>query len=320
MLIDLLAVVGGLVLLTFGADRFVEGAVALARNMGVSTLIIGLTIIGFATSAPEMLVAALSSWSDSPGLAVGNAIGSNITNIALVLGVTALIAPLAVESCILRREYPIMLFSMLLVLVLLWDGELSQSDGIVMSITMVGVILLLIRLSLNDRGGDPLEQDFKNELPEAMSSGRSVFLLIFGLLLLLAGSQSLVWGASNIARAMGVSDLVIGLTIVAIGTSLPELAASIVGVRKGESDLAIGNVIGSNMFNILAVMAMPALIRPGLVDSDVLARDYPIMMALTVLLLLVSMGFMGSARINRWEGGLLLSSFVAYQYMLFITV
>jgi len=318
MLLSVAAVIAGLIFLVWGAERTVMGASGLARNFGVSPLIIGLTIVGFGTSAPEMLVAGVASSDGNPGLAIGNALGSNITNIALVLGVTAMVTALSVSSNVVRREIPVLLAVSLLAFWLMSDGELSFVDGAVLIIGMFVMIGLVVRMGISAaNAGDPVEAEFSDEIPEGMATGTAVFWALFGIIVLLASSKALVWGAVNIAQAFGVSDLIIGLTIVAIGTSLPELMASVMSALKKEHDMAIGNIIGSNMFNILGVMALPGLIAPGIFDADVLARDFPWMIGLTLALFLVAYGFRGPGKVTRWEGALLLIAYVVYMVILY---
>lgn len=319
MLINILAIAGGFVLLVWGADRFVVGAAATARNLGVSPLIIGLTIVGFGTSAPEMLVSGVAAWQGNPGLAIGNAIGSNITNIALILGATALVKPLEISSQTVRRELPILLLLMFASLFLLVDGRLDFLDGVILLTGLVVMLVWMTRLGLSNRA-DPMEQEFSDEIPADMRMSVSLMWLAVGLVVLLVSSRLLVWGAVEVAVAMGVSDLVIGLTIVALGTSLPELAASVMSALKGEPDIAIGNVIGSNMFNLLAVMGLPGVIHPSDVAPEVLLRDYPAMIGLTLLLFLFAYGFRGQGRINRFEGSFLLVCYIAYQLLIYSTV
>ena len=320
MLWFIAAVVAGLMVLVWSADQFVAGAAGLAR--GISTLIIGLTIVAFGTSAPEMLVSAVAALQGNSGLAIGNAVGSNIANMALVLGVTALIAPLAVHSRTLSREFPLMLLVMVVSWLLLWNGELSRLDGIVLLAGILAVILWTIHLARTSGVEDPLIEELTEEIPEAMPRRRAWWLLLSGLVLLLASSKLLVWGAVGIAQYYGVSDLVIGLTIVAIGTSLPELAASVAAARKNEHDIAVGNVVGSNLFNILAVLGIAGTIGPGAVDPAVLYRDFPLMLALAVALYLMARGFNhnGHGLIKRWAGMVLLLVFLGYQVSLFLMV
>jgi len=316
---NVLIIIAGFVILLWAADRFVMGAAAMARNLGVSPLVIGLTIVGFGTSAPEILISTVSSIQGNPGLAIGNAIGSNITNIALVLGFTALIIPLSVKSETLKREYPIMLAITLGSLVLVMDGNLGRMDGIILITAMFIIIYTVTILGLRSRKTDPIAQEYEEEIPADMKTGKAIFWFVTGLLLLLLGSKLLVNGAINIATALGVSDVIIGLTIVAIGTSLPELAASIMSAYKQEHDIAIGNIIGSNMFNLLAVLGIPGLIQPGPIPEGVLERDFPIMIGLTLLLFAMAYGFKGPGRINRIEGGILFSAFILYQVLIFFT-
>lgn len=319
-----LAILGGFALLVWGADRFVTGAAATARNLGVSPLIIGLTIVAFGTSAPEMLVSAMAAWAGNPGIAVGNALGSNITNIGLVLGITALLTPLAVRSETLRREFPILFAVTTLTLILLLDGELGRLDGVILLGGFGLMVYWLVGLGLRERACDPavqacdpMQEEFAEEIPADMSTGRALFWLGLGLVVLLLSSRLLVWGAVNVAQHYGVSDLIIGLTIVAIGTSLPELAASVAGALKGEHDIAIGNVLGSNMFNLLAVLGLAGLIHPLATPDGVMERDFPVMFGFTVLLFAFAYGFRGRGRINRLEGGLLLAGFIAYLSLLY---
>ncbi len=319
MLLDIAAIIAGVTLLVWGADRFVIGASGIASNLGLPPMIIGLTIVGFGTSAPEILVSGMAAIQGNTGLAIGNSLGSNIANIGLILGVTALIAPLNVRSNTLRREYPLLLAVSLGTLVLMLDGVLGRIDGLILLLGLVGMLYAMVRIGMRSLSGapDPITAEILDELPESMSTGKAVFNFCVGLALLLFSSRILVWGAVNIATAYGVSDLIIGLTIVAFGTSLPELAASIASALKNEHDIAIGNVIGSNMYNLLAVLAVPGLIAPGPFDPLVLTRDMPMMLGLTLALFIISYGFGGNGRINRIEGFLLLVAFIAYQGVLF---
>jgi len=318
MLISVGALVVGLALLVWGSDRFVLGAAATARNLGVPSLIVGLTVVGIGTSAPEILVSAVAALDGNPGLAIGNAFGSNIANIGLVAGVTALVAPLAVRSQTLKREFPIMVVVMLLAWLLLADHTLGRLDGAVLMAAFVAVLVVMVVIGRRARHtGDPLEAQQREELAGEMGIGRALLWILVGLLTLLLGSRAIVWGAVNIAHALGVSDVIIGLTVVAIGTSLPELGASVAGVLKGESDIAIGNVIGSNIFNMLPVLAMPGLLAPSTVPNGILRRDLPIMLGFSVALLVMAVGWRGEGRVNRLEGAALLLAFCAYQAYLY---
>ena len=318
MLIDSLAIIAGFVLLIWSADRFISGAAAVADNMQVSPLIIGLTIVGFGTSAPEMLVAAFAASGGNPGLAVGNALGSNITNIALVLGVTALIMPIDVHSRIIKKELPLLMLAMLLMLLLIMDNDLNRTDGIILAGSLVLLMWWITRQAVLG-GEDNLSLEFQEELPHNMPMPRALFWLVLGMVLLLGSSKLLVWGAVNIATAFGISDLIIGLTIIAVGTSLPELAASIASAFKGEHDIALGNVVGSNMFNTLAVLGIPGILAPSVLPQGVLERDIPVVFILTIALFIMAYGFRGRGRINRIEGLVLTCAFVAYQATLYIT-
>jgi cation:H+ antiporter len=318
---SIVAIIAGLALLVWSADRFVHGAAAIASNLGVSSLIIGITIVGFGTSAPELLISAMASLDAQPDLAVGNAIGSNIANIALILGVTALIVPLNVHSQTIKREFPLLMAIMFLTWWLLSDGVLDEVNGLALLAGLFLVMGWLIYDALHARPDDPMTQEVEEEYPTDVPTGKATFWFLVGLVVLVASSKMLVWGAINIAEMLGVSDLVIGLTIVAIGTSLPELAAAIASAMKDEADLAVGNVIGSNIFNTLGVLSIPGLIHPSILEQDVLKRDLPIMVGLTVLLFLIAYGFRGPERkINRIEGGFLLACFLGYQVLIYMSI
>jgi len=313
-----LVVVAGLALLVWSADRFVDGAAAAARNLGVSPLVTGLILVGFGTSAPEMVVSAMAAWGGNSGISIGNAVGSNITNIGLVIGVAAVIHPLTVHSRLLRRELPLLLVAMLVALLMLLDGELGRADGAVLLAGFVLVVVLTLRLARAPEAavsgdGDALAHEFADELTAGrMPTSRALMWVVIGLTLLLVSSRMLVWGAVEIAQLFGVSDLVIGLTIVAIGTSLPELAATVSAALKGEDDIAVGNVVGSNTFNLLAVLGLPGLIGPGPFDPAVLNRDFPFMIGSALVFVAMAYGFKGPGRINRIEGALLLAGFAGY--------
>jgi len=330
ILFNFVAILAGFALLIWSADLFVNGASATARNMGVSPLIIGLTIVGFGTSAPEMLVASIAAYGGNPSLAVGNAIGSNITNIALVLGATAVIVPLTVHSSIIKREYPLLIAATLLAVILMaTDNALGTVDGILMIALLLGLMTWIVHQALlqrkceadtsNECSIDPLSSEFDQEIPSDMPMKKALGLLVAGIILLLISSKVLVWGAINVATALGVSDLIIGLTIVAIGTSLPELAASIASARKGEHDIALGNVIGSNMFNTLGVLGIAGIIQPAELAAGVLSRDLPLMVTLTVIMFIMAFGRKSAGQITRFEGSLLLAIFTAYEVILYFS-
>ena len=318
MWLEFLAIAGGFVLLTWSADRFVAGASALAFNLNVSPLIIGLTIVGLGTSAPEILVSAVASWQGNTVRASVNALGSNITNSTLILGITAVVLPLSVHSSILRRELPILILVMTVALLLLLDGTLGRLDGAVLLTGMASILIWMTRTARAEKSQiDPMKEEFADEIPTDLGMGAATFWLVTGAILLLVSSRILVWGAVSVAHELGVSDLVIGLTIVALGTSLPELAASVMSALKNEHDIAIGNVIGSNIFNLLAVLGLPGLINPSVLDGDVLSRDYPIMFVITLMLFIMAYGFRGPGRINRLEGAIMVSAYAAYQTLLY---
>ncbi len=313
MILPIIAIIVGFFLLIKSADKFVEGASSVAQYSGMPPLLIGMLVVGFGTSAPEMVVSAMAAIDGNPALALGNAIGSNIVNISLILGVTAVIAPIAVHSTIVRKELPILLLISFILGAMLWDFEVSTLEAVGLLAVFFLVFGWQIYAALNGKG-DALEADMEADLPEKESSlTKSIITLVLGLVVLVISSRMLVWGSVEIASLLGVSDLIIGLTIVALGTSLPELAASIDAVRKGEHDLAIGNVVGSNMFNTLAVVGIAGAIEPiANIGSEVFWRDWMAMIGLTVLLLFVSVRLRQTRVINRYEGGLLLLCYVGY--------
>jgi cation:H+ antiporter len=315
-----LAIAFGLALLVWSADRFVEGAAGTARHFGMPPLLIGMVIVGFGTSAPEMVVSALAASQGNPGIALGNAYGSNITNIALILGITALISPIAVHSQVLRKELPILTVITALAAWQLWDGEISRIDAFVLLGVFAGLMAWTIWQGMQkkaDAFGSEMEQELK---VDAMPIRRAIFWLVVGLVLLIVSSRILVWGAVKIAHGFGVSDLIIGLTIVAVGTSLPELASSVIAARKGEHDIALGNILGSNLFNTLAVVGIAGTIHPMAAGPEVFSRDILVMAVLTVSLFVFGYGFRGPGRINRFEGGALLAGYVGYSAYLISTV
>ncbi|MCG3668531.1 calcium/sodium antiporter [Aliarcobacter butzleri] len=314
MTLYLLAIIAGFALLVWSADKFVEGAAATAKHLGMPTLLIGILIVGFGTSAPEMVVSAIAAYEGNPALALGNVLGSNIVNIALILGVTALVAPIAVHSKIVKKELPLLILIVLFSGYLLIDNNLTLTEGILLLIGFFSLIGWSIYAAIKGKG-DVLEGELESELQEhAMSLKLGIIWLIVGLVLLIASSRILVWGAVGVAHEFGVSDLIIGLTIVALGTSLPELAASVIAARKGEHDIAIGNVVGSNMFNLLAVIGIATVINPmNSIAPEVLYRDWIIMFILTLALLVMAYGFKGKdGKINRVEGAILVLCYVAY--------
>ncbi|MCK0105106.1 calcium/sodium antiporter [Marinobacter sp. S0848L] len=321
MLMAIAAIILGLVLLVWSADKFVEGAAATAKHLGMPTLLIGMVIIGFGTSAPELAVSAMAASDGNPGLALGNGYGSNITNIALIVGLTALIAPIAVHSQVIRKELPLLVVLTLIAGVQLLDGELSRLDGWVLLAVFAAVMGWSIYQGYQGKE-DPIAEGVDSELvTHPMPLKNAIIWLVVGLILLVVSSRMLVWGAVSIAQALGISDLVIGLTIVAIGTSLPELASAIAAVKKNEHDLILGNILGSGIFNTLAVVGLAAAIQPLSVDPEVLYRDWTLMLGLTVALLVMGFGFTGWRKlISRVDGALLLTAYVAYTGYLLSTV
>jgi len=323
MLIHVFILLIALTVLVWSADKFVYGASTLARNFGISPMIIGLTIVAMGSSAPEMMVAAVASLQGSPNTAIGNAIGSNITNIALVLGITALVKPLMVSSSTIKQELPLILLLTVVAFWLLKDNNFTFIEGLSLMIgffIFIGSLLIraLIQRKKNIIEDDPMIAEAEQEIPEQKNPLISIFWLIFGIILLVGSSHYLVESAVFIAHEFGISDLVIGLTVIAVGTSLPELAASIASVLKKEDDLAMGNIIGSNIFNILAVLPFAGLIAPGAIDPEASTRDAPVMIAITLLLFVLCFSRKkGFFRITRSKGVLLLLSYISYQILLF---
>ena len=311
----------GFAALVWSADRFVYGAAALAKNMGIPTLIIGLTVVAMGSSAPEMMVSASAALADKTDTAVGNAVGSNITNILLVLGVTALLRPLSVSSMTLKREMPLVLLISVAAWYVFSDNYFSFAEGIALMIAFAVFIGGLVIVSLRAKNqDDPFVSEACEDVPNDVSTKSAVFGIVVGMILLPVSSHFLVESAVDIAKYFGLSDLVIGLTIIAIGTSLPELAACIAGVLKNEDDLALGNIVGSNIFNLLAVLPLAGIINPSIIDPSAANRDALIMIAATIVLIAMSLNFKGARRINRVEGGFLLVAFIAYQGYIFSPV
>ncbi len=318
MLYASLAIVVGLILLVWSADKFVEGAASSARHFGMSPLLIGIVIVGFGTSAPEMLVSASSAMKGASGIALGNAYGSNITNIALILGVTALIKPIIVASEVIKKELPILILITLVSAYFLMDAQVTRLEAVLLLVIFAIYMAWTIWLALQSKNDTLAQTESLNE--EKFPIKKALFWVVVGLLFLMASSQLLVWGAVEIAKYFGVSDLVIGLTIVAVGTSLPELASSIIAARKGESDLALGNIVGSNLFNALAVVGIAGVIEPMQVEAEVFSRDMLVMLAVTILLFFFAFSFRKRpGRINRVEGCVLFMCYVAYTLYLLKT-
>lgn len=320
MTLAVVALIAGLALLVWSADRFVDGAAATARYAGMPPLLIGMLIVGFGTSAPEMVVSAMAASDGNPALALGNAYGSNITNIALILGLVALLSPIAVHSQVLKKELPILMLVTVFAGWQMFDHQLSSLDAW----CLLGVFFVLMAWSVYQGMKSPqdaLATEMNEELTQSsMTLKQAIIWLLVGLVLLIVASRMLVYGAVFIAQSLGVSDLVIGLTVVAIGTSLPELASSLIAIKKGEHDIALGNVIGSNLFNTLAVVGIAAAIEPMAVDAVVLTRDWTLMAVLTAALFVMGYGYKKQGRINRLEGAVLLAVFIGYTGYLVSTV
>lgn len=316
MILAIVAVIVGLAVLVWSADKFVDGAVGVAEFCGMSTLLIGMVIVGFGTSAPELTVSAISAAQGNPELALGNAYGSNIANIALILGATALISPILMQRSVLRGDLPILLAVSVLSIILVWDGSVARWNGILLLAVFAAAMAYSIHRELKKAKLEKSVSQSGNvdiAEPKKVSLGKSVFWLVLGLVLLVVSSRALVWGAVEIARTLGVSDLLIGLTIVAVGTSLPELASSIAAARKGENDLALGNIIGSNLFNTLAVVGLAAIVSPmDAIEKAVTYRDMPLMIALTVALIVLGFRRKGDGRLNRIAGAILLAVYFGY--------
>jgi cation:H+ antiporter len=303
----------GLLLLIWGADRFVHGAAATARNLGIPPLLIGLTIVALATSAPEILVSLVAALRGEPDLAIGNAIGSNIANVGLVLGVVAVLRPIELKSATLRREMPALLAVTLLTVSLFLDSYLGRVDGLVLLAGLVIVMIWLARLGMRSASSDPLQAEFDAEIPKHMSMRTAIFWLLVGIATLLVGAELMVDGAIDIAKALGVSEVVIGITLVALATSLPELAVSAVAAFRGEYGLAIGNIVGSNIFNLLAVIGVAAVIQPAALPPSVLSLHIFVMVAFTLVLFAMTYEYEGRGQITRFEGFALITAYLAYQ-------
>ncbi|MCG9758281.1 MULTISPECIES: calcium/sodium antiporter [Pseudoalteromonas] len=316
MVLSFVILILGFIALVWSADRFVFGAAALARNFGVPTLIVGLTIVAMGSSAPEMMVAAQAALADKTDTAVGNAIGSNIANILLVLGLTALLRPLSVGSGILRREMPLLVIVSLVAWYIVSDNHFSFVEGVLLLVGFIAFLITLIIITKRGDGDsdDPFVSEACEEVPDNIPTQKALFWLVVGMILLPVSADYLVGAAVDIAKYFGMSDLLIGLTIIAVGTSLPELAACIAGVLKNEDDLALGNIIGSNIFNILAVLSIAGIMNPSVLDANIASRDIFIMLGATLLLILMSLSLTGKRRINRLEGGILVASFAGYIY------
>ena len=319
MSIAIAATLVGLAALAWSADRFVDGAVAVARYLGMAPLLVGMLVIGFGTSAPELVVSAFAAATGAPEIALGNALGSNVANIGLILGVTALLTPVLVHRGIVRKELPVLLGVTCLAGGLMLDRELARFDAVVLVVVLAALVGWSIWQS-RSVADDALAHDVGVEAESHHLTRRAAWMwLVVGIVLLVMSSRVLVWGAVGIAERLGWSDLVIGLTVVAIGTSAPELASSIAAVRKGENDLALGNIIGSNLFNTLGVIGLAGLITPAAVSPELITRDLPVVLGLTVALVVFAIWPVGKGRVTRIEGGVLVAAFVTYLGVLLAT-
>ncbi|MCC4834058.1 calcium/sodium antiporter [Shewanella sp. 1_MG-2023] len=317
MLFNILMLIAGLGVLVWSADRFVYGAAAFARNLGLPPMLIGLTIVAMGSSAPEMFVAATASMEGMSNTAVGNVLGSNVANITLILGITALLGAISVSSQTLKREIPLMLAATVLAGYLIHDGMLTRFEGGVLLVAFFGLMGYFIWQAMRNKQIDPLSDESDAEIPKNVPTLHAIIWIIVGMILLPLSADWMVTGAVGIAKTFGLSDLVIGLTIIAVGTSLPELAACIAGVLKKEDDLAIGNIVGSNLFNILAVLAIPGLIAPGEIDAQASSRDFYMVLGTSTALAVLVLSSGAKKQLTRWHGVILLVVFIAYQIVLF---
>lgn len=316
--IALISLFASILLLAWSADRFVVGASGIATNFGVSRLLVGLTVVALGTSLPELLVSFTAALHGNSQLAVGNALGSNTANIGLVLGTSALIAPLTLNSFTMRREFPVLILVTLFSGTLLLDHRLSRVDGLLLLTGLISLVAWLVWLGHKTKK-DPAVENYVNEVSHKISTRRACFWLLVGLVLLPLSSQSAVNQAVLLAHHSGFSDFFIGLSVMAIGTSLPELTTSIISAIKGEHDIAIGNVIGSNMFNLLGVMGIPGVIHPDVIDAHALSRDYLVMLILTLVLYAIIYRFGKKRHISRGVGALLLAGYLGYLTVLIYT-
>lgn len=312
MLYAIIAIIIGLILLVKSADVFVESAATGARHFGVSALVIGMVIVGFGTSAPEIFISVISALENNPGIAVGNAYGSNIANIALILGLTATIRAVPFDKSLLKRELPFLLLITGVAVLHMWDYTIDWVDALVLFGLFIAFLIVALKSGqVSETPETPIVTSAPTE-----SLTRVTLLFVFSFLILLASSRVMVWGAIEIAQTLGIDEIIIGLTIVAIGTSLPELASSIVAVRKNQHDIALGNIIGSNIFNTLAVVSASALVRPIITSPDVLSRDMVVMSMLTVSLLVVGLLGRQHPQISRAFGIILLTIYAGYTLLL----
>ena len=310
MLLPILSLLAGFLLLMWSADAFTDNGAKIARIFNISPLVIGLLVFGFGTSAPEMLVSGLAAYDGHPEMSIGNAFGSNIFNIGLVLGVTAIILPITVEKSVLKKEWLFLFLSTLIVGFLLLDGFLSFTDGLIL---LTLLLLFLINVFRESKKGRPIDTDSLEIHSQNQDKGKTWLLLIVSLTILVSSARLVVWGGTSLALSFGVSDLIIGLTVVALGTSLPELAVSISSALKKQHQMVIGNIIGSNLFNTLGVLAIPGLILPFQIPAEAMSRDYFFMLMFTLLIVILSIRL----KISRFGGFILLTALSVYLYQLF---
>ncbi|CBJ82947.1 putative Na:Ca transport protein (CacA family) [Xenorhabdus bovienii str. Jollieti] len=319
MFLTIALFITGLILLVYGSDRLVYGAAVFARSLKIPPYIVGLTVMGIGTSLPELMVSITAAQDGLPNIAVGNAIGSNITNLLLITGAASLIRPITVKSDILRRELPLMLLITAFVGYILADSYLNRLDGIVLLLTALFFIVIMIKMTTvsQDDGLDSYMQERDAELPVEGNKGIALLWVVLGLIILPISTRMVIDNAAVIARIYSISELIIGLTILAVGTSLPELATSIAAAIKGENDMAMGNIIGSNVFNITLVLGIPGILSPGVISPQAFSRDFWVMMAASVLFTIFCLG--RKHRLNRLNGILLLGCFIAYFFVLFVS-
>lgn len=320
MLINTLTLIAGLIALFFSANKFVTGSASIARNFNLSPLLIGLTIVGFGTSMPEILISGFASFGHNPDIAIGTALGANIANIGLVLAFTALVKPLVFDSGVLKRELPILMAISSMCYFVSFDG-LGVGDSLLMLLLLAIFFFWLIYTAKQEEFEGAYEKELKTALPDTLITKKAWIYFGAGLAGLLIASKLVVWAAVNVAHIAGVSELIIGLTVVGLGTSLPELAASISSVLKKEDDLAVGNIIGANIYNLLAVYSLPGLISPGAVPTGMLMRDFPVMLGMTALLFFLGKGIGDRPGIvNRWEAAILLVAYSSYIWFIYQSV
>lgn len=316
MWLDAAMFAGGLAGLYFGAEWLVRGSARLARSLGISALVVGLTVVAFGTSSPELVVSLVAAIRDQPGVAVGNVVGSNVANIGLILGIVALVSPIRAQMRLVVREIPIMIVSGLVLTLFLLDGFFSRGEGAIMFAALVVYVLLMLWIARREPAATEEEYEkYETEerlVPGSESRGWDIVLVVAGLITLGAGAHLLVTGAVSFARLFGVSELMIGLTVVAIGTSLPELATSLIAAFRGEADIALGNIVGSNIFNVFAILGITALVHPIAADVSLLRFEIPVMLAYSLLLPVFA--FRG-LKIDRWEGGLLLCGYLVFTWV-----